>query len=54
MKVVVNEADEGLKLKKEREADSGSVASQKGEIRAKQSIIDPEEVNTREGRRARE
>ena len=39
---------------KEREADSGSVASQKGDIRATQSIIDPEEVNPREGRRSRE
>lgn len=48
----MNEADEGLKLTKEREAARGSVASQGGEIRAEQSTVDPEEVNMREERRA--
>lgn len=47
----MNEADEGLKLKKGREAVRGSIASQRGEMRAQQDIIDPERVNVREGRR---
>lgn len=39
MKVIVNELDERLKLRKKREADRGSVVSQGGEIRAKQRIM---------------
>lgn len=54
MKVLVKEADEGLKLKKERAADRGSISSQRGEIRAKQNIIDPKGVNMREERGASE
>lgn len=41
----MNEADEGFKVKKEREADRGSIASQRGEIRDKQNVTDPEGVN---------
>lgn len=54
MKMLISEADEGLKLKKEREADRGSRASQRGEVRAKQNIVDPEGINMREEQRASE
>lgn len=54
MKMLISEADEGLKLKKEREADRGSRASQRGEVRAKQNIFDPEGINMREEQRASE
>lgn len=54
MKMLISEADEGLKLKKEREADRGSRASQRGEVRAEQNIIDPEGINMREEQRASE
>lgn len=47
----LNEADEGLKLKRERGAVRESIASQRGEIRAQQNIIDPERVNMGEERK---
>lgn len=54
MKNPVMEADEGLKLKKERAADRGSPASQPGEIRTKQNVVDSEGVNVKEERRVPE